>query len=85
MSWKSENLALISSYLGSPEKRFALPFVHFRLEIAAHRRPDAAERARWTGVRPLKSEDSSWDLKIEDYDARSEHCRWSSLAQPRRI
>lgn len=28
MSWKSENPALISSYLESPEKRLALPFVH---------------------------------------------------------
>lgn len=67
MSWKSENPALISSYLESPEKRLALPFVHSRLEIAPHRRAHAAERAR--GAAGLSLRIPPWRLKTRDLGA----------------
>lgn len=68
MSWKSENPVLISSYLGSPEKRLALPFV-LAPGDAPHRRPYSGnapqERACLYSLRILPQ-----GLKIRDLDAR---------------
>ena len=79
MSWKSENPALLSSYLGSPEKRLALSFVPSRLQLAPHRRPEGGERAGRV-LWPPKSENSSLG-----FQNRRPRCETSASSCLRRI